>query len=52
MMGRWKIRKLKKELNGRKNSTQSKKARLYSIYPPEGGWKGGLPEQNGYKHRG
>ena len=48
-MGDWKLKKLKKQLNGRKNSTASKKARIYKAYPPEGGWPGGRPEDNGYK---
>lgn len=49
MMGRWKIRKLKKLANGGKGSTASKKSRLYYAYPPVEGWPGGRPEDNGYR---
>ena len=48
-MGNWKIKKLKKQLSGRSNSTKSNKARIYYAFPPEEGWKGGRPEDNGYR---
>lgn len=51
-MGDWKLKKLKREQNGRKNTTASKKARIYYAYPPEGGWPGGAPEANGLKRGG
>lgn len=51
-MGDWKLKKLKREQNGRKNTTASKKARIYYAYPPEGGWPGGEPEANGLKRGG
>jgi hypothetical protein len=49
-MGTWKRRKLVK--GQRASQTKSKKARLTWVYPPEQGWPGGRPEDNGYKHRG
>lgn len=45
-MGNWKLKKLPKELQGRRNSTSSKKARVYISIPPETGWPGGRPEDN------
>lgn len=49
MMGTWKKRKLIK--GQRASRTSSKKARITFISPPTGGWPGGRPEDNGYKHR-
>lgn len=46
-MGTWKSRIMKK--SGKGSRTQSKKARIYLAYPPEGGWKGGRPEDNGLR---
>lgn len=51
-MGTWMTRKLKKLASGRKNSTASKKARIYYAYPPVTGWPGGRPEDNGYRFGG
>lgn len=49
-MGTWKKRKLQK--GQRASRTTSKKARIILLYPPENGWPGGRPEENGYKKRG
>jgi hypothetical protein len=48
-MGNWKLKRLKKELAGRKNSTRSQKARVYFMCPPQGGWVGGPQETGGRK---
>ena len=48
-MGTWKTRKNKKEIQGRKNSTTSTKARIVVMKPPITGWPGGRPEDNGYR---
>jgi hypothetical protein len=48
--GTWKRRILDKLGKGR--SERTKLSRSYVAIPPEGGWPGGLPEQNGYKAGG
>ena len=48
-MGNWRLHKQKK--GARASRTFSKKSRIYRVYPPATGWPGGLPEQNGYRHR-
>lgn len=49
-MGNWKIKKMQKGQRG--SQTRTKKARIVYVYPPEGGWKGGRPEENGFRKRG
>lgn len=46
-MNNWKLKIMKKDK--RASRTTSGKARSYIIIPPEEGWKGGTPEQNGYR---
>ena len=46
-MGTWRTRKMQKA--GKGNQTKSSKSRRYTVYPPEGGWKGGRPEDNGFR---
>lgn len=48
-MANWKKKKIRKQT--RASRTTSKKARITFIYPPENGWPGGRPEENGYKHK-
>lgn len=48
-MGNWKAAVLKKL--GRASRTGSKRGRLYVAVPPEGGWTGGTPENNGLRGR-
>lgn len=48
-MGTWKKRKLVKGL--RASRTTSKKSRIVYVAPPENGWPGGRPEDNGYRKR-
>lgn len=46
-MGTWKRRVFAKL--GKNRTERTKKARIYYAYPPEGGWPGGRPEDNGYR---
>jgi hypothetical protein len=46
-MNNWKLKKMKK--GQRASRTSSGRARSYQAFPPEEGWKGGAPEQNGYR---
>lgn len=46
-MATWKSRKLAKKLRG--SRTRSTVGKVYIAVPPADGWKGGLPEQNGWK---
>lgn len=46
-MGTWKSKIIRKQ--GKASRTKSSRSRLYTIVPPEGGWKGGLPEANGLR---
>lgn len=49
MMGTWKKRKLLKGM--RASRTRSGPARIYYAVPPETGWRGGEPSQNGFRGR-
>lgn len=46
-MNNWKLKKMKK--GQRASQTRSSKVRTYLAIPPEEGWRGGIPEQNGYR---
>lgn len=48
-MGTWKTRIIKK-MHKNKNESSSR-GRSYIANPPVDGWKGGMPEQNGWKGR-
>ena len=48
--GKWKKRIFDKMGKHRHEST--KPGGFFIAIPPEGGWPGGLPENNGYKKRG
>lgn len=41
-----------KAKHARASRTKSKRARIYFAYPPEGGWPGGDPRQNGFRAGG
>lgn len=49
-MGTWKKHKLQK--GARASRTTSGKARITFVHPPESGWPGGRPEDNGYRRKG
>lgn len=48
--GVWHRRKINKQGKGR--SERTKLGRMYTAKPPEAGWPGGHPEQNGYRPGG
>lgn len=48
--GAWRAKITAKK--GKASRTTSKPGRLYMAYPPVEGWKGGLPEHNGWKPSG
>ncbi len=48
--GVWKRHAMDKEGKGR--SEKTKHGGFYIAHPPEGGWRGGDPEKNGYRVRG
>lgn len=49
-MGSWRARKIEKGLRGK--SEKTKYGGFYIAIPPETGWPGGDPVNNGYRFKG